>query len=99
MGKIAEGHHLPVAIKVVDRRLDFTKLPFSARRSPARVVALHHEALSGDEQLIDDCEPGTSGLSAAVKTVRIVWERHGQAPSVISDRQWFWRDISTIGIR
>jgi hypothetical protein len=41
------------------------------------VVSLHHEALPGDEPLADDRQPGASCLSAAVKTVRIVWERHG----------------------
>ncbi len=80
MGKIAEGHHAPVAVEVVDRRIDFTKLPVSAKRRPARVVPLHHEALPGDEPLVDHGQPGTSGLSAASKTVRIVWEHHGQSP-------------------
>jgi hypothetical protein len=79
MGKIPEGHHAPVAIEVVDRRFDFTKLPVSAKRSPARVVPLHHEALPGDEPLVDHRQPGASSLSAAAETMRIGWERHGQS--------------------
>jgi hypothetical protein len=99
-GKIAEGHHAPVAMEVVDRRIDFTKLLVGAKRSPARVVPLHHKALPGDEPLVDDCEPGASGLGVAAKTIWIVWEHQWvKAPSVISDRQCFWRDISTIGVR
>jgi hypothetical protein len=69
-----------VDIKVVDRRIDFRKLLVSAERSPARLVTLHREALPGDEPLVDDRQPGASGLSAAVKAVRIVWVRHGQSP-------------------
>ena len=80
MGQIAEGHHAPVALEVVDRRVDFTDLLVSAKRNPARVVPLHHEALPGDEPLVDHRQPGASGLSAAAITVRIVWERHGQSP-------------------
>jgi hypothetical protein len=80
MGKIAEGHHAPVTMEVVERRIDFTKLLVSAKRRPARVVPLHHEALPGDEPLVDHRQPGASGLSAAAKTVRIVWERHWSKP-------------------
>jgi hypothetical protein len=79
MGKIAEGHYAPVAMEVVDRRIDLTKLLVSAKSDPARLVPLHHEALPGDEPLVDDRQPGASGFSA-VKAVRIVWERHGQSP-------------------
>jgi hypothetical protein len=80
MGKIAEGHHALVAVEVVDRRIDFSKLPVAAKCRPARVVPLHHEALPSDEPLVDHRQPGASGLSAAAITVRIVWERHGQSP-------------------
>jgi hypothetical protein len=76
-----------VTMEVIDRRIDFTKLPVSAKRSPARVVPLHHEALPSNEPLVDHSQPSASGLSAAAKTVRIGWERHGQSP--------FLADIST----
>jgi hypothetical protein len=79
MGKIAEGHHASVAMEVVDRRVDFTDLLISAKRGPARMVPLHHEALPGDEPLVNHRQPGASGLSAAAKTMRIGWERHGQS--------------------
>ncbi len=79
MGKIAERHHAPVAMEIVDGRIDFGKLLISAKRSPARLVPLHHEALPGDEPLVDDCQPGASGVSAALKAVWIFWERHGQS--------------------
>ena len=58
---------------------DFTKLPVSAKRSPARVVPLHHEALPSDKPLVDHRQPGASSLSAAAETMRIGWERHGQS--------------------
>src|SRR5207245_1794730 len=80
MGKIAERHHASVAMEVVDRRVDFTDLLISAKRSPARMVPLHHEALPSDEPLVYHRQPGAGGLRAAAKTTRIVWERHGQSP-------------------
>jgi hypothetical protein len=80
MGKIAKGHHAPMVMEFVDRRVDFTKLLVSAKRSPACLVPLHHEALPCDEPLADNRQPGASGPSAVVKVVRTVWLRHGQSP-------------------
>jgi hypothetical protein len=71
MGKPAKRHDVPVLMELVDRRVDFTKLLVGAKHIPARLVPLHHEALPGDEALVDDRQPGASGLSA-VKAVRIV---------------------------
>jgi hypothetical protein len=79
MGKIAEGHHAPVAMEIVDGRIDFGELLVSAKSGPARLVPLHHEALPGDEPLVDDRQPGASGINAAVKAEWTFWERHGQS--------------------
>jgi hypothetical protein len=99
MGKIAEGHRAPVDMEVVDRRIDFSKLLVGAKRSPTRLVPLARKSLLGDEPLVDDRQPGASGLSA-VKAVWIVWVRHGQIPSGIigHDRQCFVGHISTTGV-
>ena len=83
MGEIAKGHHARAVVEVVDRRIDFIKVPVSAERGPARLVALRHKALPGNEPLVDDGQPGARGLSGAVKAEQIVWVRHGQALSVI----------------
>ena len=97
MGKIAERHHVSVEMEIVDRRIDFSKLLVGAKRSPARLIPLDREALPGDEPLVDDRQPGASGLGAAVKAAWIVWVSHGQSLSVISwhDRRCFISHVST----